>query len=126
MIILSNFIVLDPEYYGPEISYNCFLIPVRQLKGVNPGSLSKGGDRKSKVESSLVLAILGKRILGLDIQANVVRFGIEFHHETNLTTKVYNLLSQMCRKAEEMREREKFKPFDSPEMTRVLEVRKPQ
>ena len=42
--------------------------------------------------------------------------------ETSQAARAYALLSNMCRRAEDMREREKFKPFDSPAMTRVLEV----
>ena len=42
-------------------------------------------------------------------------------HDTRQGMLVYTLLSSMCRKAEETRERERFKPFDAPFMTNLLE-----
>lgn len=73
VIFLYNFIVLDPEYYGPEIAPYSHIIPVRQLRGVNPGVLKEGDANKEATNRSLIMTIHGARIQGLDIIANVVR-----------------------------------------------------
>jgi hypothetical protein len=186
VIFLFNFIVLDPEYYGPEIAPHSRIIPVRQLRGVNPGVLKESEVGKEATNRSLIMTIHGARIQGLDIIANVIRwddtesrpatiklilyrvascdhqthslqsrvlrpsnsfflypsvlhekivppqnllsrnpFGCRYgmiFHESSQAARAYALLSNMCRRAEDMREREKFKPFDSPALTRVLEV----
>jgi hypothetical protein len=73
VIFLFNFIVLDPEYYGPEIAPHSRIIPVRQLRGVNPGVLKESEAGKEATNRSLIMTIHGARIQGLDIIANVIR-----------------------------------------------------
>ena len=74
VIFLFNFIVLDPEYYGPEIAPHSRIIPVRQLRGVNPGVLKESEVGKEATNRSLIMTIHGARIQGLDIIANVIRW----------------------------------------------------
>lgn len=112
LIILTNFLVLDPEYFGPEISSYSFLISLRKIRAVNPV--------KTASSCKVLVSVLGQGVDGLDIEANVTRFEFEFHTYSEMLV-VYNLLSLMCRKAESLREREKFKPFETPSMTTLLE-----
>jgi len=113
LIVLSNYLVLDPEYYGPEIGTTSHKVDVGKLRAVNPAD-------DSVCDHGLIVTVLGQRVQGLDIIANVIKYQLTFHGNAE-TIQVYNQLSTLCRKAELLRERESFKPFETPVMTRVLE-----
>lgn len=59
VIFLCNFIVLDSEYYGPEIASNCHLMSITRLNGVFPGSLDPEAGASDK-DNELILTTIHK------------------------------------------------------------------
>ncbi len=68
----------------------------------------------------VILTVLGERVHGLDITSNTVDYELTFNDQSK-TRLVYGLISSMCRKAEETRERERERPFETPLMSALLE-----
>jgi len=107
LIILSTCVVLDPEYFGPEIGINCATFPISDLLSVSPNCQY----------NSLVVTTAGRHsrqeLHGRD-------FVFSFFGSPQMAI-VYKLVSEMCVKAEMMRERGQFRPFETPAMSRVME-----
>jgi len=110
LMVFLNYLILDPEFFGPEIGVRSELIALRQLHSVAPA-------RQANV---IIVTLLGERVHGLDIAANTFDYELTFN-DPSKTRFVYNLLSSMCRKAEETRERERIRPFETPLMSSLLE-----
>ena len=69
---------------------------------------------------SIILTCLGERVHGLDIVANLIEFRFTFR-DSSQTRHMYHALSSMCKKAEEIRGRERIRPFETASMSQLLE-----
>jgi hypothetical protein len=72
------------------------------------------------MHAQLQVTLLGERVHGLDIAANTVEYTFAFN-DSFQTRQIYHQLSSMCKKAEEKRERERQRPFETPIMSSLLE-----
>jgi hypothetical protein len=85
---------------------------LRQLHSVSPGD--------DDAYATLQVTLLGDRVHGLDIAANVVEYKFAFNDSAK-TRNIYYYISSMCKKAEEIRKRERLRPFETPVMASLLE-----
>jgi len=113
MIIMVNYIILDPDFFGPDISSASEIWSLRQLHSVSPG--------EDDANTTLQMTLLGERVHGLDIAANVVEYKFTFNDSLK-TRLIYHHISSMCKKAEETRARERQRPFETPVMSSLLET----
>jgi len=111
LLVLDNYLIFDPEFFGPIVGQNSDIVEVRQMHSVAPADES---------QSTIVLTLLGERVHGLDIAANIIDYELSFKDNTH-TRHLYHVLSGLCKKAEEARERDRIRPFDSPAMSVVIE-----
>ena len=112
LIVMSNHIILDPEIFGPVVSSSSEIIRGGRLYSVYV---------KSEAQSrNLVLQVQGARLHGLELVTNMRSY--EFSFQTMEAVQQARLrLQEMCKKAEEKRERQRQRYFESPHMHFLLE-----
>lgn len=113
VLLMVHYIILDPAFFGPDIALQSQKWSLRQLHSVSPG-----GD---EANTTLHITLLGERVHGLDIAANVVEYSFTFN-DTDKTRQIYHQISSMCKKAEQIRERERQRPFETAVMSSLLET----
>ena len=69
----------------------------------------------------MLITLLGERVHGLDIAANVSEYRFTFTDAAK-TRHLYYQISSMCKKAEEIRQHERVRPFQTPIMSALLET----
>eukprot|EP00960_Hanusia_phi_P021878 648446-Hanusia_phi.AAC.3 len=112
IILLSNSIIFDREVFGPYVSATAEQIRIDQLLSVFYKS--------EGVHNTVTLQIQGERIQGLELLANLREMDLTFHGEHRLQ-QIYSLLLNLCKKGNEVRDRQREKPFERPHMTKIFE-----
>ena len=96
VILMSNHIILDPEIFGPVVSWKSEILRASQLHAVY---------MKSKAhEKCLVLEVQGERLHGLELVTNMRMYQFSFQ-STAAVQYIFNRLQEMCKKAHEKRKR---------------------
>ena len=112
VILMSNHIILDPEIFGPVVSWKSEILRASQLHAVY---------MKSKAhEKCLVLEVQGERLHGLELVTNMRMYQFSFQ-STAAVQYIFNRLQEMCKKAHEKRKRHRERYFESPHMHFLLE-----
>ena len=112
LIVMSNYLILDPEIFGPTISTHAEVLLCHQLHSVAYKSDSQ--------QNTLVLMVQGELVHGLELVANIREYEFTFHAIESVQ-QMSIWLREMCKKAHEMRERNRKRPFDAPHMLYLLE-----
>jgi len=112
LIVMSNHIILDPEIFGPVVSSSSEIIRGGRVHSVYLKSAAQS--------KSLVLQVQGARLHGLELVTNMRSY--EFSFQSMEAVQQARLrLQEMCKKAEEKRERQRQRYFESPHMHFLLE-----
>lgn len=112
LIILSNSLVIDPAFYGPEVSAKSSIFQVRQLHSVSPHELRSSIHKQPSHAIDLRVWI--------DHNATVVTYVITFN-DSDTYRECYETISHECKRAEILRAQERIRPFESTCMADLLE-----
>ena len=112
MVVLSNHVILDSEIFGPDVSSNAEIIRSKQLHAVHRKSLAQ--------PNCLILEVNGERLSGLELVTNIRHYEVYFQ-STGALQQICSRLQEMCKKAEEKRERQRQRYFETPHMHFLLE-----
>jgi len=110
-IIMTNNLFFDPEIFGAHVSVNSGIIRAQQLHAVYP----KLGSQKT-----LVIEVQEGRLHGLDLLTGIRCYEISFNSVDTLQ-QVLQRLREMCIKADERRQQQRYRYFESSHMLVLLE-----
>jgi hypothetical protein len=113
LIILSNDLILDPAFYGPEVSPKSRIFQIRQLHSVSPH------EPRTSNQSQAPSDAIDLRIRS-DHDASVATYVIAFN-DYSTYRECYDRISHACHVAEGLRAQEQFRPFQSSCMAGLLE-----
>ena len=111
IIIMSSDVLLDPEFYGPDVSPKSLLIPFHELRTVSPHQSKKSAHH---TKLSIDLSVMA------DQDNSHTTYKITFHDD-EICREFYKLLSDACKRAEGLRLQELRRPFEGRGMAALLE-----
>mmetsp|Transcript_40297 Transcript_40297/g.62905 ORF Transcript_40297/g.62905 Transcript_40297/m.62905 type:complete len:481 (+) Transcript_40297:2-1444(+) len=111
LLFFENYVILDPNFYGPEIHLKSEVIRLVKFHSCAPGY----DDNSTVVQ----LRLRSESLEGMDELGNVTEMPLTFQNK-NSAAEGYHLLSQMCQRAEVQRLRKRLRPFDNPMMRTLM------
>lgn len=116
LIVLNTYIILDPEIFGPTISSASDLIRTEQVHDLGIKDDMHLSTIVLRVQRDpAVVSAVGSTPLNEALECIEITF-----HSVRRATQVMDTVTDLWKKAMELKAREKVRPFEAPEMHELL------